>query len=117
VLPTSFEPSVYVWRVAPATAAQALPAELQRDQLYEYEIGAVPVHEPFEAVRVEPLSVRPEMVGEAVLLGAVGDGPGPGPGGGGSGSGSGSGAGPGSVPHDAVLAEIDDSPEGLPPPM
>jgi hypothetical protein len=70
-LPTSFEVRTYVWSVAPEISAQLLPWVSHRLHRKSNEIGAVPVQEPVVAVRVEPFTVEPLMVGSVLTSGAA----------------------------------------------
>ena len=61
---------MWAFAVAPEMSEQFEPALLQRRHWYAYEVGELD-QEPFEAVRVRPCPAVPEMVGRAVLRGAL----------------------------------------------
>ena len=69
--PTSAETSVYADAVAPAMFEQLVPPLVQRRHWKAYEIGAVPVQAPVDAVSVCPSVAVPEIVGGAVFAGGA----------------------------------------------
>jgi hypothetical protein len=73
-VPTSVEVSVYAAPVAPAIAAQVVPARSQRRHWWVYIIGDVPDHVPVSAVSVEPAVVPPTTIGDVVFVGGVATG-------------------------------------------
>ena len=67
VLPTSAEPSLYVFAVAPITFAQLAPALSQRRHWYENDIGWKPVQTPVLATTCCSTLNFPEITGSAWL--------------------------------------------------
>ena len=68
--PTSAATSVYVAAVAPEMFAQLVEL-VQRAHWYLNVIGAVPVHVPVVALRVNPFCAVPETAGRTVFAGFV----------------------------------------------